>query len=101
MQSKKQKLPPSSNGGDVNIEGHEHNRNHWKFGIAESLIVERDEVTRAAKVRTGKSTLEIAIQQLYPLELRCDAKLEDQRYYKAKENKQNECICAIVNKNPI
>ena len=52
MQSKKQKLPPASNGGDVNIEGHEHNRNHWKFGIAESLIVERDEVTRAAKVRT-------------------------------------------------
>ena len=77
MQSKKQELPPLST-GNVIIEGHERNRNHWTIGIVESLIVRRDGITRAAKVRTGESTLEIAIQQLYPLELRCDSKSQDQ-----------------------
>ena len=30
------------------------------------------------RVRTGKSTLEKAIQQLYPLELRCDSNSQNQ-----------------------
>ena len=60
------------------IEGHERKRNHWNIGIVESFIVGRDGITRAAKVRTGESTLEIAIQQLYPLELRYDGKSQDQ-----------------------
>ena len=44
----------------------------------DSLIVGRDGVTRAAKVRNGKSILEGAIQQLCPLELCCDSKLQDE-----------------------
>ena len=48
---------PSPNRSDVNIELHEHNTNHWTIGIAESVIVGRDEVTRTAKVLNGKSTL--------------------------------------------
>ena len=83
------------------MEGHELNRNHWTIDIAESLIVGREEVTRAAKVRTEKSTLERAIQELQPLELLCGTKSQDRPLYKAKENKQKEYLCAIMNKNPI
>ena len=36
------------------------------------MIVGHDRVARAAKIRTGKSYLERAIQHLYPLELSCD-----------------------------
>ena len=72
MQSKKQKLPPLSTEDDWRT------RNHSTIGIVDSLIVERDGVTKAAKVQTGKSTWEIAIQQLYSLELRCDSISQDQ-----------------------
>ena len=78
MQSKKKRLPPLSTGEVVIIEGPERNRNHWTIGIVDSLIIEKDEVTRATTIQTGKSTLERAIQQLYPLELRCDSKSQDQ-----------------------
>ena len=78
MQSKKQKLLPLSTGDVVIIEGPERKRNHWAIGIVDSLIIGKDRVTRATKVRTGKSTLERAIQQLYPLELRCDSNSQNQ-----------------------
>ena len=78
MQCKKQKLPQLLTGDVVIIEGPERNRNHWTIGIVDSLIVGKDGVTRAAKIRTGRTTLERAIQQLYPLELRCDNKRQDQ-----------------------
>ena len=91
MQSKKQKLPPLSTGDVVIIEGPECNRNHWTISILDSLIIGKYGVTRAAKVRTGKSTLERAIQQLYPLELGCDSNSQDQikviDEIKVKENK--------------
>ena len=54
MQSKKQKLPSLSTRHVVIIQGPGRNRNHWTIGIADSLIIEKDGVTRAAKVRTGK-----------------------------------------------
>ena len=47
-------------------------RNKWKLGIAEELIAKRDGIVRAVKLRAGKSHLERAVQQLYPLELSCD-----------------------------
>ena len=54
MQSKKQKLPPLSTGHVVIIKEPGRNRNHWTIGIVDSLIIEKDGVTRATKVRTGK-----------------------------------------------
>lgn len=51
-------------------------RNKWKLGIVEELIVGRDGVVRAVKLRAGKSYLERAVQQLYPLELSCDKSTE-------------------------
>ena len=54
------------------IKDDERNRNKWKLGIIEELIAGRDGIVRVAKLRTGKATLERAIQQLYPLELKCD-----------------------------
>ena len=45
--------------------------------IGPILVLGRDGVTRASKLRTGNSTLGWAMQQLYPLELRCDSKSQD------------------------
>ena len=61
--------------GDVVIlksEERNRNRNYWPLGIIEKLIVGRDGVVRAERVRTRKTVLERAIQRLYPLELSCD-----------------------------
>ena len=56
--------------GDVMIlKSEERNRNYWPLAIIEKLIVGRDGVVRAAKVRTRKTVLERDIQHLYPLEL--------------------------------
>ena len=62
MQTKKQNLPSLSTGDVMIIEGPERNKNHWPIGIVYSLIIGKDGVKRAAKVRNGKSTLERAIQ---------------------------------------
>ena len=48
------------------------NRGRWKIGIIQDLITGRDGIVRGAKLKTGKSTLERAVQHLYPLELQCD-----------------------------
>ena len=67
----------SATPGDlVMIRGDVPNRGTWRVGVVDSLIVGKDGVTRGANVRTGKSsTLQRAVQQLYPLELSCDALL--------------------------
>lgn len=52
----------------------EKKRGRWPLGIVEELIAGRDGTIRVAKVRTEKSHLERAVQQLYPLELSCDKK---------------------------
>ena len=59
-------------GDVVIIKEDQRNRNSWKLGIVDQLIVGRDGIVRAAKLRAGKSFLERAVQQLYPLELSCD-----------------------------
>ena len=68
----KKNAPTIKEGEVVLIKGEERNRGRWKVGVITSLIVGRDGVVRAARVRTGKSFLERAIQHLYPLELSCD-----------------------------
>ena len=63
--------------GDVClIKDDNKDRNKWKLGIVEELIVGRDGVVRTVKLRAGKSYLERAVQQLYPLELSCDKSTE-------------------------
>ena len=68
-------------GDAVLIKGEEKNRGVWKMGIVERLIIGKDGVIRAATLRAGKSTLQRAIQHLYPLELNCnrDSKISDDR----------------------
>ena len=56
----------------VIIKSAERNKNHWPLGIIEKLIVGKDGYVRGAKVRTGKSVIERAVQFLYPMELSCD-----------------------------
>ena len=56
--------------GDVVIvKTEDKNRGKWPLGIIKSLIVGNDGVVRGEKLRAGKSYMERAIQQLYPLEL--------------------------------
>eukprot|EP00112_Aurelia_sp_Birch-Aquarium-sp1_P013008 Seg2741.1 transcript_id=Seg2741.1/GoldUCD/mRNA.D3Y31 product="hypothetical protein" protein_id=Seg2741.1/GoldUCD/D3Y31 len=66
------KTPSLKEGDVVLIKGEERNRGKWSIGIITNLITGRDGVVRAAKLRAGKSYLERAVQQLYPLELSCD-----------------------------
>lgn len=70
--------------GDVVIlKTDEKSRGRWPLGIIEELIVGKDGVVRAAKVRTGKNQLERAVQHLFPLELSCDRRSEVQLNPKA------------------
>ncbi len=59
--------------GDVVIIGdNEKKRGEWQLGVVEELVTGKDGEVRVAKVRSRKSRLERAVQQLYPLELSCD-----------------------------
>lgn len=59
-------------GDVVIIYADDRKRGEWPIGIIEQLIAGKDGVVRVAKVRTAKSLLERAVQQLFPLELSCD-----------------------------
>ena len=58
----------------VIIQDESRNRHSWKLGIVDELIVGRDGIIRAAKMRAGKGVMERAVQHLYPLELSVDRK---------------------------
>ena len=67
------KQTPYPKVGDVVIiRGESKNRNLWKLAIVTGLITGSDGIVRAAKLKSGKETLERASQHLYPLELACD-----------------------------
>ncbi len=59
-------------GDVVIIQSDERNRGKWPLGVVEELYKGRDGVVRAVKLRAGKTFLERAVNQLYPLELSCD-----------------------------
>ena len=61
-------------GDMVIIKTEEKNRGKWPLRIIKNLIFGNDSL-RGAKVCTGKSYVEHAIQQLYPLELSCDKQM--------------------------
>ena len=61
-------------GDVVIIKDEQKNRNQWKLAIVTELIKGRDDVMRAAKLKSSKGVLERAIQHLFPLELQCDRK---------------------------
>ena len=61
-----------ANGDVVIIQSDERNRGKWPLGVVEELYKGRDGVVRAVKLRAGKTFLERAVNQLYPLELSCD-----------------------------
>lgn len=58
-------------GDVVLIKGDEKNRGKWNIGIVRKLNKGRDGVIRSAKLQTGKSILERALQHMYPMELSC------------------------------
>ena len=59
-------------GDVVLIKGDEKNRGMWNIGIVEKLNRGKDGILRSVRLRTGKSTLERAVQHLYPMELSVD-----------------------------
>ena len=58
-------------GDAVIIQDDKRNRNQWKLAIVTHLIKGRDDIVRAAKLKTSKKVLKRAVQHLYPLELTC------------------------------
>lgn len=59
----------------VIIQGESRNRNTWKLGVVQALIVGRNGLVRRSKLRARKGALKRAIQHLYPLELSVDRSL--------------------------
>ena len=69
--------PCGAENGDVClIKDDNKDRNKWKLGIVEELIAGCDRVVRTVKLQAGKSYLERAMQQLYPLQLSFDKSRE-------------------------
>ena len=58
------------------IKSDEKNRTQWKLGVVDDLITGCDGVVRGVMLRFSKSSLESALQHLYPLELSCDSTVE-------------------------
>ena len=54
------------------IKGDEKCGGKWNIGVVEELYEGKDNVIRAAKLRSRKTYIERPIQFLYPLELSCD-----------------------------
>ena len=69
---KREKSTPLTKGEVVIIKDDDRNRAKEKLRIVEELIAGNDGIIRVATLRAGKTSLERAIQQLYPLELSCD-----------------------------
>ena len=63
------KTDPPKVGDVVLVKSDDKKRGKWPIGIVEELIVGKDKVVRGARLRSGKSYIERAIQHLYPLEL--------------------------------
>ena len=59
-------------GDVVIIKSDERNRGEWPLGIVEELYEGKDGIVRAVKLRAGKNFMERPIQHLYPLELSCN-----------------------------
>ena len=47
-------------------------RNLWELAVVKQLIMGRDGIVQGAILKTGKGSMERAVQHLYPLELSCD-----------------------------
>ena len=54
------------------IKGDEKHEGKWNIGVIEELYEGKDNLIRAAKLRSRKTYIERPIQFLYPLELSCD-----------------------------
>ena len=64
--------------GDVVIvRSDQRNRAKWPLAIVDKLILGKDGVVRAVKLRAGKPFLERPVQHLYPLELSYDLEKEN------------------------
>ena len=66
------KLATPKVGDVVIIKNDERNQGKWQLGVIVQLLTGKDRIVREAKLQAGKSVLERAVQQLYPLELSCD-----------------------------
>eukprot|EP00795_Rhopilema_esculentum_P001427 gene1427-15848_t len=56
----------------TDMTGEAKNRDGWAIGVVESLIKGKDNIVRAARLRSKKTRIKRAVQMLYPLELACD-----------------------------
>ena len=62
------------------VQNNQRNQGKWNIRVVVKLIKGRDGEIHAARLKTGKSYVERAIQQLCPMELSCDIeKVEHER----------------------
>ena len=58
--------------GDIVLVHDDCKRIYWKLVIVESLIYGKDNLVRAANIRTAKGPTNRAVTRLYPLEITAD-----------------------------
>ncbi len=67
------------------------NRNFWKLGRVLDLIDGKDKVTRGARLLLGnRQTIERPLQKLYPLEIKSEVQLKQDKSKKARDRKVDE-----------
>jgi len=74
--------------GDVVLVHDDCKRIYWKLAIIESLIYGKDNLVRAANIRTSNGTTNRAITKLYPLEVRASSEFCDKE---TTANDRDEC----------
>ena len=67
------------------------NRNFWKLGRVLDLIDGKDKVTTGARLLLGnRQTIERPLQKLYPLEIKSEVQLKQDKSKKARDRKIDE-----------
>ena len=67
------------------------NRNFWKLGRVLDLIDGKDKVTTGARLLLGnRQTIERPLQKLYPLEIKSEVQLKQDKSKKARDRKVDE-----------
>ena len=76
--------------GDIVLVHDDCQRIYWKLAIIESLIYGKDNLVRAANIRTANGKTNRAITRLYPLEIRASTTLTDQEKHHSDRDGHDE-----------
>ena len=83
--------------GDIVLVHNDCQRIYWKLAIIENLIYGKDNLVRAANIRTANGSTNRAITRLYPLEIRASVNIpnQEEKDYTDRDNADDDPTDAI------